>query len=309
MTLKNLEELEDLNGKGIIHLDEAKNDPKFQDENGQFDWEVFDKFRAHFPISIAKSQNMISFKLADDENPEKGCTADTLMEVAAVLSKGEETKSLADALSKTPGDSALIEHAKREFVASGYTPLDQEQEDGPNKWIQENLLELLRTFGAQGHSGASASYCINMFNKLANYEPLTPLTLAEDEFNKLDIEDNKILQNIRDSRVYIIEEEGKARFMHAIVWRNYENNEHFSGAAYLPNSDTAIESSQILKGPCVPQSFFVPVFHHAEKDRYIIMEPEKYLQAVSDSGLYEFEVTHTKQEIKEDEENKPDTDK
>ena len=43
-----------------------------------------------------------------------------------------------------------VRHAEREFVAAGYTPLDQEQEDGPNKWIQENVLELLEVFARQG---------------------------------------------------------------------------------------------------------------------------------------------------------------
>ena len=38
--------------------------------------------------------------------------------------------------------SNFINHAKREFLAVGYIPLDQDQEDGPNKWIQENILEL-----------------------------------------------------------------------------------------------------------------------------------------------------------------------
>ena len=35
---------------------------------------------------------------------------------------------------------STVEHAKREFLRAGYTPLDQEQEAGPNKWIQENVL-------------------------------------------------------------------------------------------------------------------------------------------------------------------------
>ena len=30
----------------------------------------------------------------------------------------------------------IIEHAKREFLAAGYDPVEQ-CEDGPNKWIQE----------------------------------------------------------------------------------------------------------------------------------------------------------------------------
>ena len=72
--------------------------------------------------------------------------------------------------------SNLIEHAKRELKLAGYIPLDQEQEDGPNKWIQENILELLKVFSEQRHSGASASYAINLFKELASFGILTPIT-------------------------------------------------------------------------------------------------------------------------------------
>lgn len=97
----------------------------------------------------------------------------------------------------------LIEHAKNEFKAAGYIPLDQEQEDGPNKWIQENILELLEVFGNQGHSGTSASYCIDMFTKLANYEPICPLTGEDDEWSYLDYNFNgPVYQNKRCSHVF-----------------------------------------------------------------------------------------------------------
>lgn len=76
-------------------------------------------------------------------------------------------------------------HAEREFVAAGYTPLDQEQEDGPNKWIQQNVLELLEVFSRQGHSGSSAPYCVSMFKKLAMHEPLVPLSGDDAEWNEV----------------------------------------------------------------------------------------------------------------------------
>jgi hypothetical protein len=77
--------------------------------------------------------------------------------------------------------SNLIEHAKREFQALGYKPISEE-EDGPNKWIQENILELLEVFSKQGHSGFSAPYCAEMFKKLALFEPLSPITGEEHEW-------------------------------------------------------------------------------------------------------------------------------
>jgi len=48
-------------------------------------------------------------------------------------------------------ESDIIKHAKRELELSGYD-LNQTEED-PNKWMVENVLELLRVFDKQGHSG------------------------------------------------------------------------------------------------------------------------------------------------------------
>ena len=71
-------------------------------------------------------------------------------------------------------------HAETELKAIGYDL--NEKEEGPNKWIVENLLELLEVFSKQGHSGSSAPYCVNAFKKLALFEPLGPLTGKDDEW-------------------------------------------------------------------------------------------------------------------------------
>ena len=73
-----------------------------------------------------------------------------------------------------------IEHAKREFLKLGYKPIE-DCEDDPDKWIQENVLELLEVFVNQGHSGSSAPYVINLFKKLANQDPIAPIMCTDDE--------------------------------------------------------------------------------------------------------------------------------
>jgi hypothetical protein len=95
--------------------------------------------------------------------------------------------------------SNLIHHARREFLALGYIPLHQEQEDGPNKWIQQNIMDLLELFSKQGHSGMSAPYCVNLFQKLAMYQPLCPLTGSDDEWNDIG---GQTKQNNRCSSVF-----------------------------------------------------------------------------------------------------------
>ena len=114
--------------------------------------------------------------------------------------------------------SNLITHAEREFKAIGYIPVSEDQEDGPNLWIQENVLELLRVFGKQGHSGSSAPYCIEVFSRLAKFEPLSPLTGEEWEW--MEVADG-VYQNIRCSHVFknASRFEGQAYDLHGRVFQ------------------------------------------------------------------------------------------
>lgn len=137
-----------------------------------------------------------------------------------------------------------IKHAKREFLAVGYIPLDVEQEEGPNKWIQENIFELLRVFEAQGHSGTSAPYCIAMFKKLASFEPLCPLTGENSEWNEVG---SGMFQNNRCSHVFK-DADGKAYDIEGRIFR--EPN----GSCY-----TGSGSWVYIEFPYVPKKEYVDV--------------------------------------------------
>lgn len=104
--------------------------------------------------------------------------------------------------------SNLTEFAKRELQLVGYD-LDQKEED-PNKWLVENVLELIKTFSEQGHSGASAPYCINIFRKLALFQSLSPLTGQDDEWNLIseNEDDGRLWQNRRCHHVFKSEKDG-----------------------------------------------------------------------------------------------------
>ncbi len=94
-------------------------------------------------------------------------------------------------------ESNYITHAKMEFRTLGYD-LD-EKEEGPNKWIMENVFALLNEFSKQGHSGSSAPFCIEYFRKLAAFEPLSPLKGDDSEWNDCG---NSTWQNNRCSHVF-----------------------------------------------------------------------------------------------------------
>jgi len=60
-------------------------------------------------------------------------------------------------------------------------------------------LEIVEVFSRQGHSGGSAAIVTQIVGKLMQYEPLTPLTYAPDEWIK---HADDLWQNRRDSRVF-----------------------------------------------------------------------------------------------------------
>lgn len=92
--------------------------------------------------------------------------------------------------------SNLLNHAEKEFELAGWK---DEGTDVSQGWIMDNIRELLTVFSKQGHSGSSAPYVLNLFNKLARFEIIVPLTGKEDEWNNVS---DGLWQNKRDSRVF-----------------------------------------------------------------------------------------------------------
>lgn len=93
-------------------------------------------------------------------------------------------------------DSNYKLHAQREFKACGYDP---KEKTGPNRWIQDNVLELLAVLAVQGHSGNSVHFAVGMFKKLGLFEPLGPITGADDEWMQVSAD---MWQNVRCSHVF-----------------------------------------------------------------------------------------------------------
>jgi hypothetical protein len=93
---------------------------------------------------------------------------------------------------------SLVDHAKREFNALGW-PGDCEMQ----AMVCDNVIELLTVFGEQGHSGSSAPYVLGVFEKLARFDPIAPLTGNDDEWTNVSEQNGEPLyQNKRDSEVF-----------------------------------------------------------------------------------------------------------
>ena len=92
--------------------------------------------------------------------------------------------------------SNLVEHAEVELRAAGMYDKDADY----GGMMPEAVMELMRVFSNQGHSGFSANLCLDIFNKVARYKPLVPLTGEDDEWNETTRPGH--LQNKRCSHVF-----------------------------------------------------------------------------------------------------------
>lgn len=95
--------------------------------------------------------------------------------------------------------SNLVDHAKYELELAGLFDKDSDY-DG---MLGDAVLELVRVFAEQGHSGFSAHQTLKIFNLVANYKPLTPIGKSKDEWvNHSDISKEPIWQNKRRSSTF-----------------------------------------------------------------------------------------------------------
>ena len=87
----------------------------------------------------------------------------------------------------------LLEHAKRELKLAGYDISDKgceihDDEESLKGYVNscaKNAYELIETLSKAGHSGMSIGITLGIFNKLAKWKTLTPLTNNPDEWTQL----------------------------------------------------------------------------------------------------------------------------
>ena len=110
----------------------------------------------------------------------------------------------------------LVSKAKQEFQLLGWENSDDEMQ----KLACENVIELLETFSKQGHSGFSAMYILDIFEKLVRHEPLTALTGSEEEWEDLSSfgSPEPVFQNRRFSEVFK-RQDGSSYWIHGKVFR------------------------------------------------------------------------------------------
>lgn len=92
----------------------------------------------------------------------------------------------------------LVKHAHYEFAAAGWTDGNGNFKDEMQAEICKHVLRLLEVFSEEGHSGSSAPYALNLFTRLAKFEPIAPLTGEDWEW----VDHGHTKQNKRASHVF-----------------------------------------------------------------------------------------------------------
>lgn len=154
--------------------------------------------------------------------------------------------------------SNLATKAKQEFIRAGWCDENMKFKDEMQELICNDALNLLLVFSSQGHSGFSASYCLNLFKKLAKFEPITPLTGNDDEWAEVS---DDTYQNKHCGSVFKKGKEGKAYWLNAYVFRDPE------GCTF-----TTYRSRQFIKFPWnIPDSTIIDITYDEHGD---IVYPE-----------------------------------
>jgi hypothetical protein len=113
---------------------------------------------------------------------------------------------------------SLVAHAKEELTRAGLFDRDSDYKG----MIGEAVLELVEKFAEQGHSGFSARLVLDIFQRVASFEALTPITCDPSEWNYInDIRSEPLWQNRRDSTLFSLDG-GKTYYsvedMRSLTW-------------------------------------------------------------------------------------------
>ena len=126
-----------------------------------------------------------------------------------------ETSDTSPEPADIPRSSMLVAHATKELDLILGGDLDQYDD-----LIKSNVLDVVRLFASQGHSGASSEIASHLIGKLLRFEPLTPLTGEDGEWELIDQEitgqSEPMWQNKRCPRVFR-NTDAAGHLTHAIV--------------------------------------------------------------------------------------------
>lgn len=152
-------------------------------------------------------------------------------------------------------------HAWKEFRAAGWCDENHKFNDEMQEMICNHVLKLLDVFDGEGHSGSTAPYAINLFKRLAMFEPIGPLTGEDSEWNEVD---DGVFQNNRMGAVFKQKDRfnGQAYWLDGkVFWEWHSSPDIDEGKPYknyFTSSDSFVPIEFPWVKPSEPEYVFVP---------------------------------------------------
>lgn len=153
---------------------------------------------------------------------------------------------------------SLVDFAKRELKIIS-DKCEEGEDSKMQSAINEDIMQIIKTFSEQGHSGFSASYVISIINKLLKFQPLSELTGNDDEWVKLDYTEDVCYQNIRCPSIFK-DNSGKAYNMDGKVFSND------NGHTWYTNKDSRVYITFPYSVPNNPE--YVIIDNKVEREEY-----------------------------------------
>jgi len=151
---------------------------------------------------------------------------------------------------------------------------EKEGKDGleMQKAITKDILDIVKVFCTQGHSGTSANYTLNMIKRLLDWKPITALTGEESEWGEPHNSNGTMTQqNKRCSAVFRDNQDNStAHYIYGRVYSDNGGHSWFTGN----HKDGVVQSSVPVTFP-----FYVP-----DKPEYIYLNGEDSEEIITDEA-------------------------
>lgn len=138
-------------------------------------------------------------------------------------------------------DSNLTRHVRRELELAGM--LDAAADYGG--YLGDSVMRLTKLFSLEGHSGGSAGRAIALFERANRFEPLTPLTGADDEWIEIG---EGMFQNRRCGRVFK-KADGQVYDIDGLVFRDPDGACYTNRESWVPVTFPYAPETKVVDRP------------------------------------------------------------
>lgn len=167
----------------------------------------------------------------------------------------------------------MEEFVKNELLILENNCKDDEEALKMQKLVTKDIMEIFEIFRSQQHSGFSASYIIELLDRLLRYIPVSPLTGEDDEWNKVEYTDDICYQNKRCPSVFK-DSSGKA---YNVEGRAFSED---GGRTYFTNKDSRVYITFPYTVPLAPE--YVIIDNKTFRDNILA----QLLDILNNKGMY-----------------------